>query len=1069
MVGRNNSQEREGESANKVFAGAAERLYKLGFNIVPVDSNKKPIGSWSSSDRLPWESLERRLAKAAGIAITGTYLEDPNYGVVVLDLDDVDVAIEALAKVFGEEWRTRLCGQGWSFCGLTGPRPKGRVVCNCNAPGEDCDCVINDTGEHRKLSELKRGMYVVIKVPKKCLPSGTVRSDAIEVMATNYEVVFGKHPSGVFYQPVRYADGKWAPIDIEDVGQGEVITCDELEKLIALIKQSTTNTLEELGKKDAKAVSELKLLEPTKELSEGAINQIINLIKPIWWLESDEGKHYHDIILYGLSSLMRRAGIKHEVAKRVVEEIINTGIRDIAGKVDQAKLQAIMRNEERHFRETVDYVYTKPTAKLWGKKAFEEALRPVIQRAIEQGLLNIPKPEDWFRSIYEALGLKHRSLLERILERRLPRTDIDVSKLPKWIWRFELKLDKCEDWYINRITDDVGREITRELKCTRRIRSITTEDSQYVLAVEITYKLEKERIGSADGEPIYNYHHKTIYRHVATLPRFMGVVYDPFYAEKHYVAFKDGRLYSVALVSDFESFIKDLMRPPFSAPRNKQYLELINETLPEVRAVISPGIVDDGFADPYGLLDTADYGIEPLLNAYEWIRRYYPESNAKWTWLNVVATLAKVITPIVRYHNRTFNDLIVYNVGRGGEGKSTLVRCVLLPMLGGEDARLNYWVVIDGPVKSDAQLRNLVDLNRLPLILDEQNKKALASNVGIFIAAGIGMGIIGIHAARYGGGIAKSFMNLRGMIVFTNIPFASFLKDVMNVASDYAIVRRFIEIPWDTEPISPNAFRDLPELKPTYGFASRLWQKYKGELIKSADLLELIEKLAVAIGREYMDNAKVGEIVRYTLDIVKELREMKRNERLALNDADSLVMLAYKFVGDELKTTQLTAVKVLRYLLENPQRAGIRLTTPRNSDDIDRMKTDLEATLDKYLITPYGIDDDTAKGASGKDPDAAALYAILRNAKNDDKVQVVLFARSPLIPGAPKEFLGARSGGYMDGGVKRVGYAIPLAELIRIFLTKEIEENKPSEVGEASLVRGDGVSTSESSGNDKPS
>jgi hypothetical protein len=57
----------------------------------------------------------------------------------------------------------------------------------------------------------------------------------------------------------------------------------------------------------------------------------------------------------------------------------------------------------------------------------------------------------------------------------------------------------------------------------------------------------------------------------------------------------------------------------------------------------------------------------------------------------------------------------------------------------------------------------------------------------------------------------------------------------------------------------------------------------------------------------------------------------------------------------------------------------------------------------------------------------------------------------------------------MDGSVKRVGYAIPLAELIRIFLTKEMEDTKPSEVGETSLVRGDSGSTSKSSGNDKPS
>lgn len=90
--------------------------------------------------------------------------------------------------------------------------------------------------------------------------------------------------------------------------------------------------------------------------------------------------------------------------------------------------------------------------------------------------------------------------------------------------------------------------------------------------------------------------------------------------------------------------------------------------------------------------------------------------------------------------------------------------------------------------------------------------------------------------------MAKSFMNLRGMLVFTNVPFTSFLKDVMNVASDYALLRRFVEIPWDNESIDPVAFKDLPELKPIYGFASRLWGKYRNELVKSSDLLELIEK-----------------------------------------------------------------------------------------------------------------------------------------------------------------------------------------------------------------------------------
>jgi hypothetical protein len=255
---------------------------------------------------------------------------------------------------------------------------------------------------------------------------------------------------------------------------------------------------------------------------------------------------------------------------------------------------------------------------------------------------------------------------------------------------------------------------------------------------------------------------------------------------------------------------------------------------------------------------------------------------------------------------------MVYNVGRGGEGKSTLVRYILLQLLGGEDARENYYIVINGPVRSEPQLRNLLGLNRLPLILDEQNKRALSANVGIFLSAVVGMGTIGVHAARYGHGIAVKFKNLRGMVVFTNVPFVSFLRDVLSETSDFAIVRRFIEIPWDSEPINPAAFKDLPELRPIYGFATRLWMKYKDELTKAADLLELIEKLAIAMGREYMDDTKVDEMVQYTLGVVKELREAKRSERLALSDAGTLIANAYSFVSNEIKTPPTSVIKFER-------------------------------------------------------------------------------------------------------------------------------------------------------------
>ncbi len=79
-------------------------------------------------------------------------------------------------------------------------------------------------------------------------------------------------------------------------------------------------------------------------------------------------------------------------------------------------------------------------------------------------------------------------------------------------------------------------------------------------------------------------------------------------------------------------------------------------------------------------------------------------------------------------------------------------------------------------------------------------------------------------------------------------------------------------------------------------------------------------------------------MVKFTLDIINELREAKRNERLALTDADALVARAYEFVASELKTSPSSAVKVLRYLLESPQRAGIKLTKPRSSEELERKR-----------------------------------------------------------------------------------------------------------------------------------
>ena len=218
---------------------AAKLLMDLGFRIVPVDADKKPrVKGWN--EPILEEKVFRALRKAAGIAVVGGKINE-NEGVIILDIDDPDDGFKILEQAFGSDWPLKLCGPG-SLCGLTGPRPKGKVKCECTAPGEDCKCRNVVTGEEAPLSALRRGMYIAARVPVSCIPASTVRGEVIEVMVNNYEVIFGRHPSGVFYEPVRFTDGKWMRVDILNVGAGVKLTCDEVKRLIDALRPKAEGT-----------------------------------------------------------------------------------------------------------------------------------------------------------------------------------------------------------------------------------------------------------------------------------------------------------------------------------------------------------------------------------------------------------------------------------------------------------------------------------------------------------------------------------------------------------------------------------------------------------------------------------------------------------------------------------------------------------------------------------------------------------------------------------------------------------------------------------------------------------
>ena len=68
------------------------------------------------------------------------------------------------------------------------------------------------------------------------------------------------------------------------------------------------------------------------------------------------------------------------------------------------------------------------------------------------------------------------------------------------------------------------------------------------------------------------------------------------------------------------------------------------------------------------------------------------------------------------------------------------------------------------------------------------------------------------------------------------------------------------------------------------------------------------------------------------------------------------------------------------------------------------------------------------------------VYTILSRLLEEDRVLAVIYARTPIVPGVPKEFMGVRQSVYSADGAKRYGYAIPLHRIVRLFLDLDAED-----------------------------
>jgi len=327
----------------------AERLEIAGFNIIPIGDDKKPLGSWSSSER-KYTAYDIYVFgdKVKAIAITGDYYATGDYATLILDIDSEE-ADAILNKVF-DNWKQELCGTHDSFCGFTGPRPKHVMKC------KDDICINEETGEKIPVSKIKRGYYVVIRASRECIPSSfkTIRAGSVELIYSNYQIVYGIHPSGLCYEFVKW-DGDW--IKREWPGPGVIIDCTQLRNLLTVMNYRNNDN-----------ITIISICKETKPIADP--ERLLDTLKTLWKAERGGSGHYHDELLYALISVAYRRCIDGNSLKEVLNKLFKWA--KAVGLDNDKTIQE-------HWTQTFNYIYGGKARKLWGISKLRDAVNNAAQ------------------------------------------------------------------------------------------------------------------------------------------------------------------------------------------------------------------------------------------------------------------------------------------------------------------------------------------------------------------------------------------------------------------------------------------------------------------------------------------------------------------------------------------------------------------------------------------------------------------------------------------------------------------------------------------------------------------
>jgi hypothetical protein len=285
----------------------ALKLYKAGYNVVPVGPDKRSLCSWSSKKRIDLEDLKRLLPKATGIAIVAgaeNYWGDIGDYLVIIDIDDPRV-LERSPKLKEIVEDT----VAW----MTGPRcPKCyNKQLEILEPGRRFRC--STCGLEFTLEGAARGLGALVLVNgelvKKVLGGSTVRLGPVELLVNNYQLIPPSvHPTGAKYEWVR-------PLDLSQPNHGlRSLGEEDLETLLGELRRLAGEVSKPQEAKPK--TQQLRGEVATRTLSEDELKRIRDLV-----LEYYEPGH-RDKIVFSLLGLLLKVGVTYESAKRLVELIV---------------------------------------------------------------------------------------------------------------------------------------------------------------------------------------------------------------------------------------------------------------------------------------------------------------------------------------------------------------------------------------------------------------------------------------------------------------------------------------------------------------------------------------------------------------------------------------------------------------------------------------------------------------------------------------------------------------------------------------------------------------------------